>query len=80
MKNYKVTFTIFGETRRANIKADSIEEAQKKLKEAVLNNLVITDINTDVLKKSENIDVTSKKVKQDLSYMINDIFTKFRGF
>jgi hypothetical protein len=80
MKNYKVTFTIFGETRRANIKADSIEEAQNKLKEAILNGITITDINSVPQADSKKNDDPGQLLKKDLSTLVEDIFTKFRGF
>lgn len=79
MKNYKITFTLFGETRRANIKADSIEEAQKKLKEAILNGITITDINSIPQADLSKNDDPGQLLRKDLNTLVDDIFSKFKG-
>jgi hypothetical protein len=80
MKNYKVTFTLFGVVKRANINAISIEEAQEKLKKAVLDSMVITDINSTPPNIEPKDSDPGQELRKDLNDLVTDIFTRFRGF
>jgi hypothetical protein len=53
--NYKIRFRLFGQVKTANVKADSEQEAIRKLKEAIAKQVVIEKIEDDALTNLFNI-------------------------
>jgi type II secretory pathway component PulF len=55
LTNYKIGFRLFGQVKTANVKADSEQDAIRKLKEAIIKQVVIEKIEKDELANLFNI-------------------------